>query len=109
MDDYAPRLSALEPTAKAMFLARVAHMATIAAREAYIPDEGHPDRNFENPDGPMLRDEMLFVHRVTGYMMRVLDHTEGEGQDASVMAMIVEYYRAHRLEAYLADWLAERR
>jgi hypothetical protein len=88
-----------------MFLARVAHMATVAAREAYLPNKAHPDRNFDNPDGTMLRDEMLFVHRVTGYMMHVLDRTEGEGQDASVMAMIVEYYRSHRLEAYLANWL----
>ena len=97
--------SALGPNEKAMFLARVAHMATVHARNAYVPDENYPERNYEHPDGVILRDANNFVHRVAGYMMHVLDRTEGEGQDASVMTMIVEHFRARGIERYLSQWL----
>ena len=97
--------SVLEPNEKAMFLARAAHMATVYARIAYAPDENYPERNYEHPDGVILRHANNFVHRVTGYMMHVLDRTEAEAQDASVMTMIAEHYRACRIERYLSQWL----
>jgi hypothetical protein len=88
-----------------MFLARVAHMATVAARESYVATEVHPDRNYDHPDAVTLRDANNFIHRVTGYIMHVLDGTEREGQDASVMAMIAEHFRERQLSRYLRQWL----
>jgi hypothetical protein len=105
MSDLSAAFSALTPTAKAMFLARVAHMATVAARSAYAPDMNYPGRDFDHPDGVVLRDTNHFVHRVTGYIMHVLDCTEREGQDASMMAMIVGHFQTHQLEEYLTKWL----
>ncbi len=66
---------------KAMFLSRVSHYATIAARETYIPTSSNPERTFEKPDGVLLRDANNFVHRVTGYLMHVLDGTDNAEQD----------------------------
>jgi hypothetical protein len=99
------RFSSLPTSDKVMFLARVAHMATIAARNSYISTKEYPERNFENPDGPMLRDANNFVHRVTGYMMHVLDSSEMEGQDASVIAMIAEHFEHEKIDHYLTQWL----
>src|SRR5580704_9794076 len=98
IDELSSAFSALDPIGKAMFLSCVAHAATIAARESYVSSEAHPERDFEHPDGITLRDANNFVHRVTGYMMHVLDGSEGEGQDASVMMMIVEQFREYGLE-----------
>jgi hypothetical protein len=97
--------SALRPNAKAMFLAQVAHMATVAARDSYVTTDAHPERNYEHPDAIILRDANNFVHRVTGYISHVLDGTEGEGQDASVMSMIAEHFHKHQLAHYLPKWL----
>ena len=105
MTGLSEAFSALGPNEKAMFLARVAHMATIAARDSYVPDKNYPGRDYEHPDGVILRDANNFVHRVAGYMMHVLNRTEGEGQDASVMGMILDYFRARHLERYLNQWL----
>lgn len=88
-----------------MFLAQVAHMATVAARVSYVPDDTHPERNYANPDPIILRDANNFVHRVTGYIMHVLDSTEMDGQDKSVMAMIEEHFREHGLAEWLQKWL----
>ena len=94
------RFSALPPDGKAAFLARVAHNSTVDARTAYCED-------YRNPDGAKLRDFNEFVHRVTGYIPHVLDRSEGVGQDASVMAMIFDFYGAATpaREKQLADWL----
>jgi hypothetical protein len=92
------RFSALPPTDKALFLARVAHMATVAARDSYAQD-------YEHPSGVMLRTANEFVHRVTGYIPHVLYGSEGKNQDASVMVMIDEYFQAHRLERWLPELL----
>lgn len=73
-------------------------MATVEVREAYIAD-------YERPHGVLLRKANEFVHRVTGYIPHVLDGSEGEFQDASVMAMIDEYFRVRHLERHLAEWL----
>jgi hypothetical protein len=75
-----------------MFLARVAHLATVYAREAY--GDAHQD-------GVLLRNSNEFVHRVIGYITCVLTSSEGEGQDASIMEMIADYFRVHRLEERL--------
>ena len=99
------RFSSLPPNDKAMFLARVAHMATVAARISYVTTEEHPERSFDNPNGPILRDANNFVHRVTGYIMHVLDSSEMEGQDASVMAMIVEHFKQEQMDHHLSKWL----
>ncbi|MDP1967406.1 MAG: hypothetical protein Q8K93_34980 [Reyranella sp.] len=107
MPDLASRFSALPPNQKAMFLAQVAHFATVAARESYAPDERHPGRDYDHPDGIILRDANNFVHRVTGYTMHVLQSTEGSGQDASVMEMIVDFARIWRFEARLQEWLPQ--
>lgn len=82
-----------------MFLARVAHMATITARESYA------DRNYDNPDAHVLRDANNFIHRVTGYIMSALTHSEMAGQDESMMRMIEGYYRDRGLTSYLLKWL----
>jgi hypothetical protein len=105
VSELSAAFSSLEPTGKAMFLARVAHMATVAAREAYAPSQAYPEQSYEQPDAIILRDANNFVHRVTGYIPHVLAGTELAGQDASVMAMIVEHFRARHLEPYLAQWL----
>ena len=83
-----------------MFLAQVAHNSTVDARAAYVDD-------YEKPDGHVLRGCNEFVHRVTGYMMHVLDSTEMEGQDASVMEMIYDVYGAGKKarQRQLAEWL----
>jgi len=81
-----------------MFLARVVHDATILARNAYVT-------NYEHPDGVRLRNANEFVHRVSGYIMHVLNSTEGDGQDAFVIAMIVENAKASGREDKLVDWL----
>jgi hypothetical protein len=106
MPDYLSRaFSALAPNEKAMFLAGVVYTATISARKAYVRDENHPERDYEHPDGAILRDANNFVHRVTGYMMHVLGKTEMEGQDNSVMMMIAEHFKAQHLDSILARGL----
>jgi hypothetical protein len=92
--------SALSPNQKAVFLARVAHEATISAREAYIPI-------YDKPDGLLLQQSNEFVHRVTGYITCVLARTEREGQDASVMQMIVKHFRLSGREHRLVEWLGD--
>jgi hypothetical protein len=96
VSDLTARFSALSPSGKAMFLARVAHAATVYAREAYA---------YAHQDGVLLRNNNEFVHRVIGYIMCVLTSSEGEGQDGSIMEMIAEYFRAHRVEEPLFGWL----
>ncbi len=105
MNDLHTKFSSLGPSAKAMFLARVAHMATIAAREAYAPCAADPERSYDHPEGIILRDANEFVHRVAGYVPHVLKRTETAGQDESVLAMIENYYRELGLASLLADWL----
>ena len=105
MNDLNTKFSSLGPNAKAMFLARVAHMATIAAREAYASCAADPERSYDHPEGIILRDANEFVHRVVGYMMQVLNRTEMTGQDESVLAMIENYYRELGVASLLADWL----
>ena len=106
MNDLNVRFTGLGPNDKAMFLARVAHMATIAARESYVPSADHPERNHDHPDAIILRDANSFVHRVTGYMMHVLKGTEMAGQDESVIMMIEDHYRERGLGSLLSEWLA---
>jgi hypothetical protein len=106
MSDLSVRFTGLGPNGKAMFLARVAHMATVAARESYVPSSDHPERNYDHPDPIILRDANNFVHRVTGYMMHVLEETEMAGQDQSVMMMIEDHYREWGLGYWLSEWPA---
>jgi hypothetical protein len=99
MSQLGRSFSALSANQKATFLARVAHEATIDARAmAYGQD-------CNQPDGLLLREINEFAHRVTGYIPHVLDGTEGVGQDASVMEMIVQHFRAHGREHRLVEWL----
>jgi len=97
MRDLAARFSALGPTDKGIFLASVAHEATIAARAAYTED-------YQRPDGIVLRETNEFVHRVSGYAMHVLDGSEE--QDASVMKMIELYFEERRLSHRLRRLLS---
>jgi hypothetical protein len=106
MNELNTKFSALGANEKAMFLARVAHMATIAARESYVSCTAHPERNFDHPDAIILRDANSFVHRVTGYIMHILDGSEMVGQNESVLAMIENYYRGLGLAPVLSEWLA---
>ena len=94
-----------QPAPKAAFLANVAHFATIAARESYAPSDAYPDRDYDHPDAIILRDANNFVHRVTGYIPHVLYKSEGQGQDASVMTMVLEYFQERGIERHLAEWL----
>ena len=98
MSTASDTFSTLSPNQKAAFLATVAHFSTVIAREAYA-------ENYDSPDGIVLRHFNEFVHRVTGYIPHVLNQTELPGQDASVIAMIVEEYRARGLEDRLTEWL----
>ena len=100
LSELCAAFSRLAPTAKAMFLARVAHNSTVDARGAYAKDHA-------NPDGAMLREFNEFVHRVSGYTMHVRDGSEMDGQDDSVMKMIFEFYGAGNKtrQKQLADWL----
>ncbi|CAN7265493.1 hypothetical protein LJR220_001200 [Bradyrhizobium sp. LjRoot220] len=106
MSDLSARFVGLGPNDKAMFLARVAHMATIAARESYATSVDHPERDYDHPDAIILRDANNFIHRVVGYIMHVLDGTEMAGQDESVMIMIEDHYRERNLGDLLTEWLA---
>jgi hypothetical protein len=105
MNDLNTKFSSLGPNEKAIFLSRVAHMATIAARKSYELCGDHPERNYDHPDAVILRDANNFVHRVTGYITHVLERTEMAGQDESVMAMIEHQYRELGLTSYLPKWL----
>jgi hypothetical protein len=107
MNDFSSKFSSLEPNEKAMFLVRVVHMATIAARESYCPSVAHPERNYDHPDAIILRDANNFVHRVTGYITHVLARAEIAGQDESVIAMIEHYFREFGLTSHLSRWLAQ--
>jgi hypothetical protein len=100
LDDLRAAFSKLPPEQKAMFLARVAHNLTVDARTAYVKD-------YDHPDGVLLREYNEFVHKVTGYIPHVLDGSEMVGQDDSVMAMIFELYGAgnRARQKRLADWL----
>jgi hypothetical protein len=104
-DRLTEAFSALAPSQKAMFLARVAHMATIDARNSYVTDMKHPNRDYDHPDAIILRDANNFVHRVAGYTMRVLTKSEMEGQDSSVIEMIFEYFHERQMERYLSQWV----
>ena len=106
MNDLSTRFVSLGPSEKAVFLAQVAHGATIAARESYCPSDAHPAMRFEHPDSVILRDANNFVHRVTGYISHVLQHTEMAGQDESVVAMIEHYYQERGAYIRLSKWLA---
>ena len=99
MSNLASSFSALSPNQKATFLARVAHEATIDARATAY------GQNYDEPDGLRLRDINEFVHRVTGYIPHVLDGSELSGQDASVIEMIIQHFRAHGREHRLLEWL----
>jgi hypothetical protein len=103
--EFSARFSSLPPNGKAMFLARVAHEATIAARMSYVPTADHPNRNFDNPDAFILRDANNFVHRAVGYIPHVLSGTEGKGQDESVVEMIVDFFGEHSRK--FSDWLKQ--
>jgi hypothetical protein len=105
MSNLNTNFSTLDADKKALFLARVAHMATIAARESYAPSASHSERNYDHPDAVILRDANNFVHRVVGYIMHVLERTEMAGQDESVVTMIEHYYRERGLTPFLAKWL----
>jgi hypothetical protein len=65
LDHLSAAFSAASPIDKAMFLARVAHNSTLDAR-AYA---------YDPPHAAALRHYNEFIHRVTGYMMQVLDRT----------------------------------
>lgn len=93
--------SAASPIDKALFLARVAYNSTVDARaNGYVVKS-------DKADGVVLRRYNEFIHRVTGYMMHVLKGTEMEGQDASVMKMIFDFYGAgsEERQRQLAGWL----
>ena len=100
LSDLQAAFSRLTPNGKALFLARVAHNSTVDARLAYVKD-------YDHPDGVMLRKFNEFVHRVTGHSIHVLKGTEMAGQGVSVMQMIFEFYGAGSKvrEKQLADWL----
>jgi hypothetical protein len=55
MSVLSKKFAKLNQTEKAIFLARVAHEATVYARFSYVPHPDYPDRNFENPDAAILR------------------------------------------------------
>jgi|GEM_PF-1611643 len=88
-----------------MFLARVAHEATIYARASYIPTLEYPSRDFAHPDPIILRDANNFVHRIVGYIMHVLDRTEMEGQDESVIEMIQDQFGEWKAAHLLTKWI----
>jgi len=95
----------LDAKAKALFLARVAHEATIYARASYIPTPDYPDRNFSNPDAAILRDANNFVHRVVGCIGHVLEGTEWNGEHEYIVGMIEEYFHERGASHVLAKWL----
>ena len=80
----------LSPTAKTLFLARLAHALTVCARDTY-------EAGTENVLQPqMLRAYNELLHRVT---VAVRDHILGrEGESAeSVLNMIRAFGREHQL------------
>jgi hypothetical protein len=105
MSDLKIRFASLGPIEKSIFLARVAHGATIGARESHCASAAHPNRSFDHPDGIILRDANNFVHCVTGYIPHVLQRTEMAGQDDSIMAMIERHYEDRGLASWLSEWL----
>jgi hypothetical protein len=80
MNVFVAKFRSLSRTDKAVFLARVAHEATICARMSYVPTPAHPNRDYDHPDAVILRDANNFVHRVVGYIPHVLKGTIGRGR-----------------------------
>jgi hypothetical protein len=99
----AVQFSSLTRTDKAIFLARVAHEATIYARTSYVATPVHPERDYDHPDPIILRDTNNFVHRVVGYIPHILTGTEWWQQDESVIAMIEYQFREWGILNRLAD------
>ena len=99
MSDLTDFFTALPADKKALFLARVAHVATISARaEGYVVGT-------DDADGVILRKFNEFIHRVTGYIVVVLTGGELPGQDASVMEMIIAQAKTRAAREKLASWL----
>jgi hypothetical protein len=93
MSALAVRFSSFTRVDKAIFLARVAHEATIYARMSYVPTPAHPERDYDHPDPIILRDANNFVHRVVGYIQHILKGTEWWKQDEIVIEMIEHQFR----------------
>src|SRR5262249_31708579 len=91
MTKLAASFCKLSRTDKALFLARVAHTATIYARVSYVPTPAHPERDYDRPDPIILRNVNNFVHRVVGYIMHVLKGTERR-DDESMVQMIEQQF-----------------
>jgi hypothetical protein len=103
MSALAVRFSRLTRTDKAIFLARVAHEATIYARMSYVPTPAHPERGYDHPDPIILRDANNFVHRVVAYIPHILKGTERWRQDESIIEMTECQFRQWGVLRRLAD------
>lgn len=53
----------------------------------------------------ILRDAKNFIHRITGYIPHVLHKSEGQGQDASLIAMVLDYSQKRGIDQHLAGWI----
>jgi hypothetical protein len=101
LEDLGNLFTGLSSEKKARFLAAVAHWATIGARA-----DGY-EVGTDRADGRVLRDYVEFIHRVTGYIVVVLNKTEGAGQDESVMRMISDRNWAPFARAEMTKLLIE--
>jgi hypothetical protein len=102
INDFTMAFSALSTAAKAIYLARVAHMETIHVRAAYL----------DNPnDAAALYRSSEFVHRLCGCIMHVLSHETDASYARSLAALIAEGtgQRGERTLAKMLDWLGPQR
>jgi len=99
-DDLENVFIGLRSVEKAAFLARVAHLETIHVRSAY--HQTTPDVD------AMIRSNEL-IHRVCGYIVKVLNSIVDVDEDRSVVAMILEAVgsRGQHSADELTSWLRQ--
>jgi hypothetical protein len=92
--------SGLSRTAKAKFLARVAHMETIHVRAAYLDDPS---------DAQSLYRSSEFIHRLCGCIMHVLSQDTDASYAMSVASLIAEGTgeRGEQTQAKMLSWLGQ--
>jgi hypothetical protein len=92
--------SGLSRTAKAKFLARVAHMETIHVRAAYLDNPNNAESLYRSSE---------FVHRLCGCIMHVLSQDTDAGYAMSVASLIGEgtAERGEQAHAKILSWLGQ--
>lgn len=87
--------AALEPTGKARVLARLIHMETILVRDAHIIDPHDCERLYASSE---------FMHRLSGFIVGVLDPDSPEGREKGMIDTVLRSIQPRGV--YYVDKLA---